>query len=463
MNAERRSELLRRLAGGELEPLEEAALRERLSQSPDAQAELALWQALPQAARGTPPDEADWEHLETLALSALRTPAPAPKPWRVPALAFGSLLVIVSLLLVFVWPGGDPAPDSGPLPVSDLEPPKGKVQFLVPPHLAFDTGRFETTGKRAPIALDFGTEGAQVEVRSLARGQVQGRDRIETGADQVVAFRLYERARLVLGPESLLEFREFGDSVAPFLVRGSLAVAVDEAGEPPLVVLCQHARLVDIGTVFQLRSDGRGRGVLAVREGRVRLERPGQGLIEVAPQTRALWEGPILAANLAPGLAGDDPDVLLAYAAPPTPPPQAAPPSPRKPTPPPDAAVPAPEAAAPAVSVTLSDAEAEITSWQETLDSLPLLQLQRIGVFYERVEAQMNGGMTLRAIAELEAFIESNPGPVSEKARYLLGECHYALQDWERARSQFLDYMNRHPRGAWVEMARFRFAELAGR
>jgi hypothetical protein len=281
--------------------------------------------------------------------------------------------------------------------------------------------------------------------------------------------------RLVLGPDSLLEFREYRDTVAPFLVRGRLAVAVEKPQDPPLTVLSEHARLVDIGTVFSLRSDEVGRGVLAVREGRVRLERPGHDPLEASALTRLLWEGPILPAEQAQGLDGEDPEPLLSLADFPAPAPaptslpaQPLAPSPRvEPDSPPPAPVRTPpplvEPPSPASTSDTPPQEPELTGWQETLDALPLLQRERVGRFFEVVEQQMREGQTVRAIANLENFIENNPGPLGEKARFLLGECHYNLQDWTRARSLFLTYIRRHPNGAWVELAKFRFVELKDR
>ena len=106
------------------------------------------------------------------------------------------------------------------------------------------------------------------------------------------------------------------------------------------------------------------------------------------------------------------------------------------------------------------DTRVERTSWQQTLDDMPQSHREAVGRFYEVVTEQMNSGYSMRAIANLENFISEHPGPESEQARFLLAECHYNLQEFDKALLEYIAYIQTYPEGAWLEMAKFRFVTL---
>ncbi len=476
------SKELHRFLRGELSGEREASVRKALEASDALQAESRLLKALPDAFRAAEPDEADWLRMERNLLRAWRTEADRPSEnmrsfasdrWWPKLAAVGVAAFVIVFIAVFLLRSSS----SDPSLTSPVHSPKGKGSFAVTvsPDWAFDVGRPSKTGLSARLEILNEQGGNYIGVRSLKRGRVQGEDELATLEDGILRIRFDDRAEITLLENTALRFHEYENRVIPYLLRGSIACDVSHDETRPLVIAAARLRVKDTGTRFLVRVEETGAGRVEVTEGSVLVERPAKQELSVKAGNGAVWKSFKADAEAEPPHGAERAfqriERLFKTLPPPireTPPPL--PKAPQKTEDPPMEPAEEPEI----VTESLQEPETEPdpgivsyhrerTSWQWTMQNLPDLQRDAIVKFYALVEKQMGSGYTLRALANLENFLEQHPGAEGEKARFLAAESHYNLQEYPQAVEHYRRYAEDFPKGTWIEMVLFRLQELRER
>ncbi len=452
------TEQLQRYINGEVPKDEALRIEQELQTSAALRLELDtlrnLDHLLPQALDLYQPSETDWERIEERLFTSLRTEQRQSRRSRArwgliwaPAILAAIALIAITTGLFHVTPQ------------SATQPGIASLDNLI----GIDTGSEDSSGLTASIEnLDSGDQ-AKLALIDPNGQLVRAGDILKTDAKTTLRFRLNQRATLTLGERSELRFHESGGKVHPYLHHGAVAVDVLHDENDPFLVFSQGTRLVDIGTRFIVRSDRNGNGSVDVLEGAVQVQRGNRQQIDIREGENASWQIGQNQIQAGTGLTGRDlferrfgftpeqsrqvenlnrPDPRMKLN---TPSPKTNDPRNRLETDP--------------VLEARPKAVVQRTSWQLTLENLAMPQRDAIGRFYSVVDKQMRSGYTLRAIANLKNFISQHPGPESEKARFLLGECHHNLQEHGDALRAYLAYITLYPQGTWIEVAKVRFAE----
>ena len=436
-----------------------AAIEEEFSRSPELRARLKLLKALPAAHEADELDEATWERIEAEVMRAWRVEQNAPSPSRprwVLKTAFAAGFAVVLAVLLAFWL---------------LEPDEeaGAPSLAVSPEITFDVGRFAPTRRSVPLSIDETGGEHVISVHSLARGFGQAGDELTTASDGVILLTLDKRARLTMLPNSTLRLYDYRGRILPYLVRGTLACDVEHDARNPFIVLAERARIVDVGTRFALRISGPDHYAVDVYEGSVEIERPARPAALVRAGQSATWQAPsplpvhVMNGQLAPDAAKEAEKVLSVFRKK-----IQIPAIHRKPRKERKSLTPArkemlgPSDRKSAITrVDLAETEVAKTSWQKSREQMTMMERDAIDSFYKTVDKQMAGGYTLRAIENLKNFLSQHSGPESEKALFLLGECHYNVDEYAEALDAYMRYLQRFPNGTWVEIAKLRFSRIS--
>ncbi|RJO65762.1 MAG: hypothetical protein C4523_15315 [Myxococcales bacterium] len=435
-------------AQGGLAADERGKMEKALVADPVLRRELTMISAYVDALPAEEPSQAEWDALETRVLAGWRAmqagPEPEPSPaWRFRP-AWGAVMLAVAVAAAFVvWLGGENAP-----------PPQA---LKLPAEVAFSIGEPTATGLVAPLAVAEKAGDPYIAVHSLSRGYAQGGDEIATGDNQAVKLLFRKRITISLLPRTTLRFHELDGAVAPYLVRGAVVIETQPGDGEPFRLVAEGLKITDIGTRFSVTTDGKGEGTVAVVEGAVRVERPGVATAQVGAGKTGRWSPGRTPTRIERRTADVEPFASVERFFPSTPRDDG------------DGEEPAAKSARapkvapvnPAVGVVPPESQSSAkTSWQRTLESLSAPEVEAINRFYAEVERQMTSGYTVHAIENLENYIGDHRGAESEKARFLLAECHYNLQERSEALVAYQIYLGLYEDGAWRELAKARLAEL---
>jgi len=439
-------------------PEEDRILVEQaLRRSPELRAEMDLISAMLDQSQLPEPGEAYWSAMESYVMSAWDAERENPRTrssrWGLSRLATATGLLIALLALgVFLYPKVLSLP-------GDKAKNDNNISVNLTPEASFDDGVAMPRGKAEDLRVLRAAGEHYVFVHSIARHKVQGADEVST-VKGVVELEYAERARITLLPNTTVRFHEIGTTVVPYLVHGAITFETDtrHLGKS-LLILAEKTHIVDIGTRFIVRADLDHNGSVDVLEGEVRVDRPGVEPAAIHAGEHARWSASQRGVVMGEGLSGSDAfkdaaAMLDAETAAKMARPHNEHRNAGSDGEEPKAKDNPAEPDGPAVTQVSS------SPWQNVLDSMPLIKRDAVVKFYNVVESQMKTGYTMRAIANLENFVSEHPGPESEKARFLLGECHYNLEQYDEALKSHLDYITRFPEGTWNEMAKARFVEI---
>lgn len=461
------SKILFKYKRGELGEGEARLLEKELENDGTLKAEMELIKSIDSIEKMSEPDENRWQQIENNVFTSLNN-KPVEKESTAftfrPAYAavFSLLLLIAASLYMF---------DDKKLQNNEIQISKIKNDNLAKNDTAetekpqpekepvFDIGSINESG----IASDFKLLRFKGENNSQnfdKRNKIRAGNALETGKDGFVHFAFNQNVKISMLESTRIVFHEFEGQVMPYLENGTVVIDIKHDDQKKFVLLANKTRLYDIGTLFAVKY-GKGDGMkVEVEKGEVLIERPGNinkkikakngalvldsgAPIEVAlnqPKSEAIKQAE---AVLRMFIEAEKKEVVKKHL----------PKSVEK-------IYNYPKNKPLSKEMPANETKVAKTNWQQSLDKLTPNEKLAIANFFKTTENYMGSGRTLRAIANLENFIRNNPGNISEKALFLLGECHYNLQEYTKSRDLYGQYLDRYPYGTWSEIARMRYIEL---
>jgi len=451
---------------GELSEKDSLVLKAELNKSAMLKAELEIIEAIDTLEEISAPDDAGWNKIERKVMQSLKDKDQVSESWftfnfkPVLAATFSLALIVFASLYILAEPRIE---EKNALQVQQPNP---SYTVKLPEKVEFDTGSAKATGISKAFKLERSKGNPELAKQVSSLRTIKAGAVLKTGEDDFLHFAFDENVKISMLENTSLRFHEYHNSVMPYLVSGTVVVDITHNPDKKFILLSEKTRLHDIGTKFAVTAENTGQIRVEVEQGEVLIERSGHKSSNVKSGLKASWsdkQEPVVisrAEKRSEHIAQAE-QILELFLA-----------EERK------ALLPKTKAPVKAIKTIATKVEPsepvqieskpdemEVlkTSWQVALDELSPNEQHAVSELFQTVQKQMIGGRTVRAIANLENFIGNNPGALSEKARFMLGECHYNLQEYEKAKKVFMDYLERYPNGTWSEIARMRFAELRNR